>query len=414
MHRLLQADSFEDKKVKTACDGIKLSSKQVIHEHNDDILEGNGSIKVTVKTPSTGGQQENPMIDASTTKESKGRSKRKGKKPKVTFVQLLEKYQKISEEKIAYRPNNSKASRSPPRHKSEDQYWQSENFSATYSYPYFGPPIPMSWILPYAYLNKYPSRDKYNSRAHYPSYYRSSHQHYVAPRKSTFDEKSHVKDRFTRKESVRSLRKKKEVVKQVYRVKKDGRKCATSDFITNDKEPIKVLTLATKGKEEEQTNVQNQDAKSEQKKMRMHKARKELPLVEIESQPRCPLGLSYWQKKELQKLSAHELRKKNMAWVPKRSSQNKNDVQPSIATSVTKVKKEKNERSKQFSRRFPSPPQNLRLAHHPYSSNISLMPMPWNSSPGMIGYPPWVYFDPWLQYNFLYHERVLPNHYTFD
>ena len=55
LHRLLQADPFEDKKVKTAGDGIKLSSTQVIHEHNDDILEGEGSIKVTMKTPSTGG-----------------------------------------------------------------------------------------------------------------------------------------------------------------------------------------------------------------------------------------------------------------------------------------------------------------------------------------------------------------------
>ena len=57
LHRLLQADPFEDKKVKTASDGIKLSSAKVIHEHNDDILEGNGSIKVTVKTPSTGGNK---------------------------------------------------------------------------------------------------------------------------------------------------------------------------------------------------------------------------------------------------------------------------------------------------------------------------------------------------------------------
>jgi hypothetical protein len=103
-----------------------------------------------------------------------------------------------------------------------------------------------------------------------------------------------------------------------------------------------------------------------------------------------------------------------MAWVPKRSNQNKNDVQASIAASTIKVKKEKNESGKQFSRRFPSPHQNLRLAKYPYSSNMPLMPMPWKSSSGMIGYPPWAYFDPWLQYNFLHHERVLPNHYTFD
>src|SRR4051812_7164465 len=105
LHRMLQADSFEDKKVTIASDGIKLSStQQIIHEHNDNIIEGEGSIKVTVKMLSTGGQRANPKIDAITTKESKGRDKRKGKKSKVTFAQLLEKYQKISEGKISHRP----------------------------------------------------------------------------------------------------------------------------------------------------------------------------------------------------------------------------------------------------------------------------------------------------------------------
>src|ERR1041385_425035 len=104
---------------------------------------------------------------------------------------------------------------------------------------------------------------------------------------------------------------------------------------------MKVLTLATKGKEEEQANLQNQDVKSEHKELRVQKVKKELPLLEKESQPRCPLGLSYWQKKRLQKLSARELEKKNMACVPKNNSQIKNDVQASIVENTTKVRKEK-------------------------------------------------------------------------
>ena len=87
--------------------------------------------------------------------------------------------------------------------------------------------------------------------------------------------------------------------------------------------------------------IKSQSAKSEEKKLTVHKVKQEFPLLQTKSQPGCPLSLSYWRKKELQKLSAQELKKKNMAWVPKRSSQNKNDVQPSIATSVIKVKKEK-------------------------------------------------------------------------
>ena len=128
------------------------------------------------------------------------------------------------------------------------------------------------------------------------------------------------------------------MVKQVYHVKRDGRKSATSDLISNEKEPINVLTLAIKDNETKQPIIESRNAKSKEKKLRVHKAKKELPLVKTESQPRCPLGLSYWHKKKLQKLSAQELEERNMAWVPKRSSQNKNDVQPSIATRVRKVK----------------------------------------------------------------------------
>ena len=54
LHRLLQADPFKEK-VKTAGDGIKLSSKEVVEEHNEHNLEGENSIEATMKTPRTGG-----------------------------------------------------------------------------------------------------------------------------------------------------------------------------------------------------------------------------------------------------------------------------------------------------------------------------------------------------------------------
>ena len=65
------------------------------------------------------------------------------------------------------------------------------------------------------------------------------------------------------------------MVKQVYRVKKDGRKSAASDLISNENKLIKVLTLATKGSEASQSN-----AKSEEKKLRVHKVEQELPLLQ--------------------------------------------------------------------------------------------------------------------------------------
>ena len=195
------------------------------------------------------------------------------------------------------------------------------------------------------------------------------------------------------------------MVEQVYRVKRDGRKSATLDMISNEKEPIKMLTLATKGNEASQSS-----AKSEGKKLRVHKVKQEFPLLQTKSQPGCPLGLSYWQKKKLQKLSAQEIEERNMAWVPKGSTQNNNYVQASITRSAAKVKKEKSENYEGPRLRF----QHLRSTHCPYSSTMPLTPMPWNSSSGMIGNPQWAYFNPCMQYNFLRHERVLPSRYTFD
>ena len=163
--RLLQADPFKEK-VKVAGDEIKLSSKEVVEEHNEHNLEGENSIETTMETPRTGGQQANPKIGASTSKENKGQRKHKGKKPKVTFAQLLEKYQKKSEDKNAYRPNHAKKPRSPPRRKYEDRYWQSDSFNAKYSYPYFGTLMPVPWMPPYAHIDPYSSWDRYDTRAH--------------------------------------------------------------------------------------------------------------------------------------------------------------------------------------------------------------------------------------------------------
>ena len=72
---------------------------------------------------------------------------------------------------------------------------------------------------------------------------------------------------------------------------------------------MKVLTLATKGNEMKQSIVENQSAKSEEKTLKVHKVKQELSLLQTKLQQGCILGLSYWQKKKLQKLSAQELEK---------------------------------------------------------------------------------------------------------
>jgi len=49
--------------------------------------------------------------------------------------------------------------------------------------------------------------------------------------------------------------------------------------------------------------------------------KKELPLSKTRTKPRCSLGVSKWQKKKLQKLSAEKLSEKGLAWAPKKSVQ---------------------------------------------------------------------------------------------
>ena len=99
--------------------------------------------------------------------------------------------------------------------------------------------------LPQAGFYSHLSRDMYDSRAHHPSYTKSPRQLYAAPRGTS--RQTHDKDRLN-DESARSSWRKKEVVKQVYRVKKDGRKCVDSDSTPSIKKPTE-LTLAIKGKE---------------------------------------------------------------------------------------------------------------------------------------------------------------------
>ena len=121
-----------------------------------------------------------------------------------------------------------------------------------------------------------------------------------------------MKDRLNQKESVWGSAKKMDVVKQVYQVKKDGRKCAISDPTTNDKKPAESM-LATKDKKEKMVTFKDPIAKFGQAKPEMPKARKNLLVHKPKSQPGRPLDLPYSQQNKLKCLRAKELEKRNMA-----------------------------------------------------------------------------------------------------
>ena len=153
-------------------------------------------------------------------------------------------------------------------------------------------------------------------------------------------------------------------------------------------------------------------AKSEQVKFEVSKSKEETTLCKTKSQPGCPLGLTSWQERKLKRLSAAKLKTKNMAWVPKKEPQGKEDVQVPIARIATRMKEEKTEASKRSRKNFLSYTKRFRSAHHTYYSAMPFMPMPCSISSGMISYPTRSYFNPWMHYNSLHHQRVLPKRYS--
>ena len=100
-------------------------------------------------------------------------------------------------------------------------------------------------------------------------------------------------------------------------MKYDGRKDKSSDLnSTIEKTNTLLKNQAIDGKEVGKSSIDILGAKSEQKKVRVSKIKKELPLSRIETKPRRSLGLSKWQKK-LHKLSAEKLKERGLAWVLK-------------------------------------------------------------------------------------------------
>jgi hypothetical protein len=60
--------------------------------------------------------------------------------------------------------------------------------------------------------------------------------------------------------------------------------------------------LAIDGKEVEKSSIDVVGAKFEQKKMKVPKIKKELPLSKIEARPTCSIGLPKWQEKSYKSL----------------------------------------------------------------------------------------------------------------
>ena len=133
---------------------------------------------------------------------------------------------------------------------------------------------------------------------------RPEYVEYAAPRHS--ERSSSCKDHFEQNQS--RAQPKKKAVKQVYRLKYDGRKKKSSGLNSTIKKSITLLkNLAIDGKDMGKLSIDILDSKSERKNVRVPKIKKELLLSKTKIKPICSIGLPKWQEKKLQKLSEEKL-----------------------------------------------------------------------------------------------------------
>jgi hypothetical protein len=235
-----------------------------------------------------------------------GRDKQKGKRPNVTFEQLLAKYCKQIKVKDVDQTGNAKSSTTylkPSKlflkHKSRDQDRRGEEFHASATYPPFGALIPMQYGSAPSYFHPYPSWGWYDSNACSSSYFRSHSIEYSSHFNSDFEKRSYDKDCFIYKNRSRAQNKNR-MVKQVYIVKNDNRKAKSSylnSCITELEEALDTSASNTQTIKKLASDISH--TKSELKKPNVPK------------QPRSSLGLSIWHKR-LEKLSAQELKMRGM------------------------------------------------------------------------------------------------------
>jgi hypothetical protein len=163
-------------------------------------------------------QDEKKGKDAHKANGGKGHGKQRTRRLKLSFEELLAKYEKIGEANIANQQKKVPSSKLPLTRKSQEWNWQGDRSHTAVTYSPFEQPIPMSNGSQSVYFHPYSSWGWFDQEAHVPSYFRPQYIEYVAPRHS--ERSSSCKDHFDQNRS--GAQPKKKVVKQVYRVKYDG------------------------------------------------------------------------------------------------------------------------------------------------------------------------------------------------
>jgi hypothetical protein len=95
--------------------------------------------------------------DAHKSNGGKGHDKLKNRRPKLSFKELLAKYEKIAEANVTNLPKKVQSSKLSSKHKFQEWNWQRDRSHAGATYSPFEQPIPMSYGPQPAYFYPYSS-----------------------------------------------------------------------------------------------------------------------------------------------------------------------------------------------------------------------------------------------------------------
>ena len=99
--------------------------------------------------------QDGEKEDARKANGGKGHDKQRSRRPKLSFEELLARYEKIGEANITNRPKKVQSSKLPPKHKSQEWNWQGDRSHAAATYSPFEQPISMSYGPQPAYFHPF-------------------------------------------------------------------------------------------------------------------------------------------------------------------------------------------------------------------------------------------------------------------
>jgi len=146
--------------------------------------------------------------------------KHRSRKLKLSFDELLAKYLKENEAKRAYRSNDVKSTRLPPKYNSGSWNWQEKNFYSATSYSSLTPSMPISYASHSTSFHHYSSWGWDDTWAHTPSYFRPYHVEYAAPKEPVHAEQPHIVNDHFISRNRSTVHENKKVLKQFYGVKR--------------------------------------------------------------------------------------------------------------------------------------------------------------------------------------------------